>query len=292
MIFKVIKYIIIITLIIFIIINIIEQFKAKDRNINYQNYLQNINSDKINSQNNLQNINSQNNLQNINSQNNLQNINSQNDLQNINSQNDLQNILNNLIIYHNQSDISCQIKNKNNLNLSFNINNLQENLYFTKNNIKFDIINNDNFERIDNNNFIYIKTKTNPPFYLNTNIDGIISLELNKNKVGNKWLLFKLNNPNIFKKILINNNEIITNNFIEDMKFKLNRLPNNFSKEDLKKKINNKILNNELNDKYKYFYNNGIFIKSKDFDYFITKKNNYIKCNLYPSINDIFFFYN
>ena len=249
MIFKVIKYIIIITLITFLIINLIQQTKNKDKIVN-----------------------SGNNLQNINSRNNLQNINSGNILDNL------------IVIYNNELDISCQIKNKHNLNLSFNINNLQENLYFTKNNIKFDIIN--------DNNFIYIKTKTNPPFYLNTNIDGLISLELNKNKIGNKWLLFKLNNPNILKKQLINNNEIITNNFITDFELKYNRLPSDFNKEDLKRKINNKIMNNELNGKYKYFYNNGLFIKSKDYDYFITNKNNYIKCNLYPSINDIFFFYN
>ena len=248
MIFKVIKYIIIITLITFLIINLIQQTKNKDKIVN-----------------------SGNNLQNINSRNNLQNINSGN-------------ILDNLIIYNNELDISCQIKNKHNLNLSFNINNLQENLYFTKNNIKFDIIN--------DNNFIYIKTKTNPPFYLNTNIDGLISLELNKNQIGNKWLLFRLNNPNILKKQLINNNEIIKNNFITDFELKYNRLPSDFNKEDLKKKINTKIMNSELNGKYKYFYNNGLFIKSKDYDYFITNKNNYIKCNLYPSINDIFFFYN
>ena len=111
---------------------------------------------------------------------------------------------------------------------------------------------------------------------MNTNVDGIISLELNKNKIGNKWFLFKLKNSNIFKKLLINNNEIIINNFIKDIIFKFNRLPNNFNKEDLKEKINTKILNSELNDKYKYFYNNGLFIKSKDYDYFITSKNNYM----------------
>ena len=77
---------------------------------------------------------------------------------------------------------------------------------------------------------------------------------MNKNKIGNKWLLFKLNNPNILKKQLINNNEIITNNFITDFKLKYNRLPSDFNKEDLKRKINTKIMNNELNGKYKYFF--------------------------------------
>ena len=260
MIFQVIKFFIIILLMIFLIINIIKQYTGENTG---ENTKQN---------------------KNINSKDNLQNINSKNNLQNINSKNNSENITNYLISYNNPSNISCQIKTKSNLNLSFNINNLKESLYFTKNNIKFDIIN--------NNNFIYIKTQTNPPFYINTDIDGKISLDLNQNKKGNKWILFKLNDTNIFKNVLINNNEIICNNFIKHFELKFNRLPNNFDKNDLENKINNKIRNNKLNYKYQYFYDNGLFIKSKDYDYFISKNNNYIKCNLYPSINDIFFFYN
>lgn len=126
-------------------------------------------------------------------------------------------------------------------NLSYDINNLNHPIYFTKINHKYTIENHDKY--------VYIYTESNPRLYLNVNINGKIKFIPDKYFRGNKWNFLNFNTDDILKELLIN---------------------------EIKYKKYENIVN-----KYNYIYNNGYFLKSLEYDYFLSDN---IIC---PTLKDI-----
>ena len=93
---------------------------------------------------------------------------------------------------HKMFDNKYLIRNLDGLSISYDMNNLQHKIFYTRRQTIFNIENNENF--------YYIHTNTNPRLYLNTNINGEIRFKLKKNLVGNKWLFLKLNTDDLLKK--------------------------------------------------------------------------------------------
>lgn len=192
------------------------------------------------------------------------------------------------------------IKNKyflQNLNgdyINFNINNLENGLHFGREKQLF------NFKLIDN--YYLITTNTLPKLFLNTNIKGELKFVINSNLKGNKWLIKKLNNEGILKKLIREDSKTIPNKSIESIKNKLGRLPKNINETDLnytlEKKINDSIDSNEVKShliskdldliykKYKFVYKKGFFIQSFYYSYYFSNN----KCVLCPKLEDIIIF--
>jgi hypothetical protein len=137
------------------------------------------------------------------------------------------------------------IRNLDGLSISYDINNLQQNIFYTRRQTTFNIEN--------KWNYYYIYTDTKPRLYLNTNINGEIRFKLEKNIKGNKWLFLKLDTDDLLKRMLVN-------------EVKKNKSDSSF-----------------IYDKYNFIYNNGYFIQSFDYSYYITNS----KCDLCPNLRNI-----
>jgi len=137
------------------------------------------------------------------------------------------------------------IRNLNGLSISYDINNLQHKIFYTRRQTTYFIEN--------HQNYYYIYTDTNPRLYLNININGEIRFKLQKHIKGNKWIFLKLDTDDILKNMLVNE--------IKD----------------------NKSDSSLLYNKYNFIYNNGYFIQSFDYSYYITNT----QSNLCPNIRDI-----
>ena len=138
----------------------------------------------------------------------------------------------NYISRHNLRNDKYLIRNLDGLSISYDINNLQQKIFYTRRQTIFTIENKESF--------FYIFTETNPRLYLNTNINGEIQFKLEKNLLGNKWLFLKLDTDDLLKRILVN-----------DMK-------------------NKNLDTTYLYNKYNFIYKNGFFIQSLEYSYFIS----------------------
>jgi len=142
------------------------------------------------------------------------------------------NELKNLISPQKIMDNKYLIRNLDGLSISYDINNLQHKLFYTKTPVTYVIEN--------TSNYYYIYTDTSPRLYLNININGDIRFKLQKNIKGNKWLFLKLDTDDLLKNLLVN---------------------------EIKSKTGD---SNSLYDKYNFIYKNGHFIQSLDYSYYIT----------------------
>lgn len=138
----------------------------------------------------------------------------------------------NYISPHKLSNNKYLIRNLDGLSISYDINNLQHKIFYTRRQTTFNIEN--------NGDFYYIYIDTNPRLYLNTNINGETRFKLKKNLVGNKWLFLKLDTDDLLKRMLLN-----------EIKESKNRLT-------------------YLYNKYNFIYKNGFFIQSLDYSYYIS----------------------
>ena len=209
------------------------------------------------------------------------------------------NICNNneLIQYLTNSKLNKNKYSLQNLNgkyLNFNLNNLQDGLFYNDNKRIF------NFKIIDN--YYLITTDTLPKFYLNTDLKGNLSLVVDSNLKGNKWCFRKLNNEGLLKSLVRKDSSNITNNTIKNIKKKYGRIPNNISESNLKytldKKVQDSINNNKVQnhlisknlqlvyDKNKFIYNNGYYIQSFYYGYYLSKN----RCLICPKLEDIIIF--
>tara|TARA_B100001123_G_scaffold396290_1_gene478553 strand:- start:338 stop:967 length:630 start_codon:yes stop_codon:yes gene_type:complete len=178
--------------------------------------------------------------------------------------------------------------------LNFDNNNLQKGVYYANERIKF------NFKRIDD--YYLISTDSQPEFYINTNLKGDINLVVDINEKGNRWKLKKLNNEGILKDLIRNDSKSIPDKTINNIKNQLGRLPNNIDENNLRFTLNNKI-NDSINlntvqtpliqkdlsliyNKYKFIFNNGYYIQSFDYSYYISDN----RCMLCPILKDIIVF--
>ena len=124
------------------------------------------------------------------------------------------------------------IRNLDGKSISYDINNLQQGIFYTKRQTSY-IIENDN-------DYCYIYTDTSPRFYLHTDINGIIKFKLEKYTKGNKWIFLKLNTDELLKSLLL-----------EEMK-------------------DNQSESEYIYNKYNFIYKNGYIIKSFDYSYYIS----------------------
>ena len=134
------------------------------------------------------------------------------------------------------------IRNLDGLSISYDINNLQHKIFYTRRQTTYIIEN--------NRNYYYIYTDTNPRLYLNISINGEIRFKLQKNIKGNKWIFLKLDTDDLLKQMLVNE--------IKD----------------------NKSNSSLLYDKYNFIYNKGYFIQSFDYSYYITNSQSNLCPNL------------
>ena len=138
----------------------------------------------------------------------------------------------NHISKYNLLDDKYLIRNLDGLSISYDINNLQQEIFHSRRQRIFNIENKEDF--------CYIYTDTNPRLYLNTDINGEIRFKLNKNLLGNKWIFLKLDTDDLLKRMLLN--DIKETN--SDTKY--------------------------LYDKYNFIYKNGFFIYSLDYSYYVS----------------------
>jgi|TARA_Y100000389_G_C17461078_1_gene521747 hypothetical protein len=124
------------------------------------------------------------------------------------------------------------IRNLDGKSISYDINNLQQEIFYTKRQTSYIIEN--------NNDYCYIYTDTSPRFYLHIDINGIIKFKLEKYTKGNKWIFLKLNTDELLKSLLL-----------EEMK-------------------DNQSESEYIYNKYNYIYKNGYIIKSFDYSYYIS----------------------
>lgn len=186
------------------------------------------------------------------------------------------------------------LQNLNGNYINFNIHNLENGLHFGKEKQLF------NFKLIDN--YYLITTNTVPTLFLNTNLKGEVKFVINSNLKGNKWIIKKLTNEGILKRLIRKDSKVIPNKAIQSIKNNYGKLPNNINEKDLnytlEKKIDSSINSNKVKShliskdleliykKYKFIYKNGFFIQSFYYSYYLSDN----KCVMCPQLEDIIIF--